>query len=101
MRGVLGPTLRGVILDLESAAAQALAQQAGAVLVELPRRVHGGDANQVGGESHHLVGEGLNFPQDALARSLIRIRLPQLAVPVSQALGIPYTPCWTERGTNR
>jgi hypothetical protein len=65
---VLWPALGGVVLHLEAAAAEARAQQASAVRVELPGRIHRGDADQLGGEFHHLVGEGVDFPQHATAQ---------------------------------
>ena len=60
-RRVLGPAFRGVILDREPAAREARAQKARAVRVELARGIDGRDADQVGGEGHHLVGESVDL----------------------------------------
>jgi hypothetical protein len=60
---VLGPPLGGDVLGLEPERREPVADVAGAVLIVVPRRVDGGNANHADGEVDEFVGGPFHFMQ--------------------------------------
>ena len=63
---VLRAALGGEVFDLESDARELVADQAGAVVVRVTRRVDGGHADQLDREVDDLVGGGVHRRHDAI-----------------------------------
>ena len=64
--GMFGSPLGGVIFDREAEAAQPIADEAGAFLVQLPWRIDGGEADQIGGEGDGFVGQAVDGGENAV-----------------------------------